>query len=79
MELWERVGNTWYFRPLRCVTVQPVGFVLADGSVRNAWQAFCAGRPLENIPISKNSEEVKRAVFRYYDDRMELIPQEGGG
>lgn len=72
MSLWERRGNKWFLRPLPCVTVEPVGFALADGSEQNAWQAFCAGRPLNNIPISKNSDEVKRAVYRYYDDRLEL-------
>lgn len=75
MSLWERSGNKWFLRPLPFVTVEPVGFALADGSVHNAWQAFCSGNPLDNMPISKNSEEVKRAVFRYYDDRLEL----GGG
>ena len=72
MGLWHRVGNTWYFRPLRCVTVEPVCFALASGGVSTAWQAFCAGSPLVNIAISKNSEEVKRAVLTYYDDRLEL-------
>ena len=72
MGLWERFGNTWYFRPLRCVTVEPVCFALASGGVSYAWQAFCAGTPLATIPISKNSEDVKRAVYRYYDDRLEL-------
>lgn len=75
MPLWERVGNTWCLIPLPCVTVRAVGFVLADGSVQNAWQAFCAGNPVAGLPISKNSEVVKQAVFRYYDDRLEL----GGG
>ena len=72
MGLWQRVGNTWYFRPLRCVTVEPVCFALENGGVSTAWQAFCAGSPLVNIAISKNSEEVKRAVLTYYDNRLEL-------
>ena len=71
MDLWKRVWNTWYFLPLRCVTVEPVCFAHENG-VSYAWQAFCAGAPLVNLPISKNSEEVKRAVYHYYDDRLEL-------
>ena len=60
---WERQGNVWIFLPLPFVTVENW-----DG----LWTAYNSGQRICAVPPSRMSEDVKRAVWEYFDRRVEL-------
>ena len=64
---WFRLGNTWVFLPIPSVTVESVMTSRGPG-----WAAYMHGRVMTGIKASRSSEMVKRAVWEYFDRRMEL-------
>lgn len=62
-EMWHRQGNVWRFIPVPGVTV-----AVSMGK----WTAFLNNIAMNGIPASKSSDQVKRAVWEYFDRRVEL-------
>ena len=67
MTMWSRSGNCWTFLPIPSVTVISVMTSRGPGLA-----AFMHGVPLAGIKASKSSDQVKRAVWEYFDRRVEL-------
>lgn len=65
--LWSRRGNCWIFLPIPSVTVESVMTSRGPG-----WAAHMNGRVMPGIRASKSSDQVKRAVWEYFDRRVEL-------
>jgi hypothetical protein len=61
--MWYRSGDIWNFLPVPGVTVAPF---------RGKWHAWIGNMPLRAVQPSANSEAVKRAVWEYFDRRVEL-------
>lgn len=63
MTVFTRTGNVWRMVPMPCVTVEP-----DDG----VWEARCSGKPIPFLPKSGSSVMVMAAVYKYFDERVEL-------
>lgn len=61
--LWSREGNVCRFVPVPGVTVSPM---------RGKWHAWIGGMPMKEVRPSASSDAVKRAVWEYFDRRVEL-------
>ena len=61
--MWTRIGNAWHFLPVPGVVVAPW---------RGKWTAFLGNMPMREIERSTASEDVKRRVWEYFDNRVNL-------
>ena len=60
---WRRQDNFWIFLPVPGVIIAFSG---------GLWRAWEGGSPIRWIRPSKSSDVVKRAVWEYFDRRVEL-------
>lgn len=61
--MWYCQGNAWYFLPVPGVVVAPW---------MGKWTAFLSNVIMPGINRSTASEDVKRAVWEYFDKRVNL-------
>lgn len=66
--MWTRSGNAWSFRTLPALTVE--AFVMPGNSI--AWCACFMGQPVKQIAPGRNSADVRRRTFEYFDRRVNL-------
>lgn len=66
--MWLRYGNVWYMSRMPRITVEPVR--LPDAPV--LWQACFDGAPVKAVGADFESAAVKRAVFDYFDARINI-------
>lgn len=57
------MGNVWTLLALPCVTVEFIG---------GAWVACEHGVPIRAVGPGRSSDQVKRAVWEYFDRRVNL-------
>ena len=62
-DMWYRQGNVWRFLPVPGVTV---------AVFMGKWTAFLNNIAMKGIQASKRSDRVKRAVWEYFDKRVNL-------
>ena len=62
-DMWYRQGNVRRFLPVPGVTV---------AVFMGKWTAFLHNAPMKGIPASKSIDAVKRAVWEYFDKRVNL-------
>lgn len=65
--MWTRIDSVWHFNPIPSVTVVPCMTSRGPG-----WCALCSGKPIPTIKPNRRSDYVRRAVWEYFDRRVEL-------
>lgn len=66
--MWTRNGNTWHYKTMPMLTVEP--FAAAGGGI--TWRACMGGHPVRQITPGKNSRDVMQRAFEYFDRRIDL-------
>ena len=62
-DMWYRIDNAWHFLPVPGCVVAPW---------QGKWTAFMSNCIMPQISRSTASEDVKRAVWEYFDRRVEV-------
>ena len=65
--MWTRIDGVWRFTPIPGVTVEPCMTSRGPG-----WHALYGGKPIPTIRPNRRSDYVRRAVWEYFDRRVDL-------